>query len=98
MRPWLSHPRSTEHPARTLVLDRATRAPVISILGYADRARRGRGRRARRCRITPPGRTLDDATSTLLAGDLGWEASGCYVQTFDLATGKRLSSHMNRAW
>jgi outer membrane protein assembly factor BamB len=28
----------------------------------------------------------------------GYEASGCYVQTFDLETGQRLSSHMRRAW
>jgi hypothetical protein len=28
----------------------------------------------------------------------GFEASGCYVQTFDLKTGQRLSSQMRRAW
>jgi outer membrane protein assembly factor BamB len=28
----------------------------------------------------------------------GFEASGCYAQVFDLATGKRLSSQMRRAW
>jgi hypothetical protein len=28
----------------------------------------------------------------------GYEASGCYVQTFDLKSGQRLSSQMRRAW
>ncbi len=28
----------------------------------------------------------------------GYEASGCYVQVFDLATGRRISSQMKRAW
>jgi hypothetical protein len=176
----LSHIRGEGHPARTLILDRATRAAVlrfdggshalvedaagtvIGTLRHESDDQRGmltfRDAKsgATRWTVAPrAGRALGEAASTVLAGDLlilahfhrhstgaglfafdvrtgatrwigdpeqvgashseyfndvaierrgdtivmrGWEASGCYVQTFDLATGKRLSSHMKRAW
>jgi hypothetical protein len=40
--------------------------------------------------------TLERRGDTLVMR--GFEAAGCYVQTFDLATGKRLSSSIKKTW
>jgi hypothetical protein len=90
----LAHTRGSNHPAGALVLDRATRASLLSfegepralvedasgiVIGTLRRDTTGKTpalsfREAKsgnlRWSTTPPGRLLDDAASTVLAGDL----------------------------